>query len=68
MKQFQDGVDESNQHAPTGLMARLQPVLALNRFGLMDQQSPRERVDVRRREEPIRVVLSGSRIAPVLGL
>ena len=61
------GADESNQDAPTGPMPSIRPVVGLNRLGLTDRQSLRERVGFRGREERIRLVPSGDRLDPVLG-
>lgn len=68
VRQLQAGADESDRHVATGQVTRFRPVAALNKFSMLTRRELRERVAFRGREEPVRVVLCGEELAPVLGL
>lgn len=65
--QLQAGTDEARRHVPDGLRARFRPVAALHRFSPKARRRElREEVAVGDRKVPIRVVLCGEDLGPVL--
>ena len=66
--QLQAGTDEAKRHVPEGLRARFRPVAALHRFSpKARRRTLREEVAVGGRSVPIRVVLCGEDLGPLLG-
>ena len=68
VNQLQAGVDEARKHVPDSLRARFRPIVALHRlWPKATRRKLRESVAIGDHTEPIRVVMCGEDLGPVLG-